>query len=109
MKPVKFIKSIALIDAGQSNNGLVKPFDERNPEKGKRNLKVWPETSEQFQIVKGELYLVHPAFLAADKKAGKGKSIFYKKKDENAPPTPSDPAPGPAPDNGPAQDNGGKE
>lgn len=83
---MEFVKLEAAINAGQNTGGLIKPVAERNPKKGQRNLKVWPETSDNFQIAKGEFYLVHPACVASDKEAGQDKSrrvsIFKHAKDE---------------------------
>ena len=73
-KDKKLVKCVALIDAGQTTGGLVTPVDANDEDPKKRNKKVWPETSLNFQIAKGNFYMVHPAFLAADKKAGDDKS-----------------------------------
>ncbi len=74
MSANKLIKCVALIDAGQTTGGLVTPVDPNHEDPKKRNAKVWPETSLNFQIAEGELYLVHPAFLKATKEAGKDKT-----------------------------------
>ena len=70
----KLIKCLALIDAGQTTGGLVTPLDSNHEDPEKRNTRVWPKTSLNFQIAKDQLYMVHPAFLAADKKAGEDKT-----------------------------------
>ena len=76
----KLVKCVALIFGGQTNGGLVTPVDPNHEDPKQRNTKVWPESSLNFQIVEGEIYMVHPAFLAADKTAGndktRRKSIF---------------------------------
>ena len=69
----KLVKCVALIFGGQTNGGLVTPVDPNHEDPKQRNTKVWPETSLNFQIVKGEVYMGHPAFLAADK-AGEDKT-----------------------------------
>jgi len=83
----KLIKCVALMDAGQTTGGLVTPVDANHEDPKKRNTNVWPETSLNFQITTGEAYMVHPAFLAADKKAGEDKtrrqSIFKPVKSED--------------------------
>ena len=70
----KLIKCVALIDAGQTTGGLVTPVDANDEDPKKRNLNVWPETSLNFQIAKGNFYMVHPAFLKATKEAGEDKT-----------------------------------
>jgi len=76
----KLVKCVAIINAGQTSHGLVTPVDANHEDPKKRNIKVWPETSLNFQIAEGQFYMVHPAFLAADKVAGddngRRKSIF---------------------------------
>ena len=78
----KLIKCVALINGGETSRGLVTPVDANHEDPKKRNTNVWPETSPNFRITEGELYMVNPAFLAADKTAGEDKtrrkSIFQK-------------------------------
>ena len=73
-KDKKLVKCVALIDAGQTTGGLVTPVDPNDEDPKKRNTKVWPETSLNFQIAKDNFYMVHPAFLASDGKAGEDKT-----------------------------------
>lgn len=70
----QLVKCVALIDGGQTTGGMVTPVDPNDADPEKRNTKVWPETSLNFQIAEGQFYMVHPAFLAADTKAGEDKT-----------------------------------
>ncbi len=70
----KLIKCVALMDGGQTTGGLVTPVDPNDEDPKKRNTKTWPDTSLSFRIAEGQHYMVHPAFVMADTKAGLDKT-----------------------------------